>query len=106
MVKRAIALFVGALGAALLWYGVLWARNQAYEGEVISVDTCDVGFDISCVGYPAPAVKPAPEPCKAWLADSRAGVAALSQCLHGARTSSEAAHIKAFERAQAIRTSS
>lgn len=106
MVKRTVAVLVGALGAALLWYGVLWARSQAYEAEVISVDTCEVGFDISCVGYPTPAAKPAPEPCKAWLADDRAGVAALSQCLHGARTSSEAAQIKAFERAQAIRTSS
>jgi hypothetical protein len=100
-------MLVGGLGATLLWYGVLWARTQIHEANVISVDGCEVSFVVKCIAYEPPApVEPALQPCKAWLADDRAGMAALSQCLHDARRGREAEHINALERTRAIATSS
>jgi hypothetical protein len=83
MVKRAVAMMLGALAGVLLWHAAQWVRAQAHESEVITVETCEADALVECVDYEAPApAERAPDPCMDWLADGGAR-AALSQCLHG-----------------------
>jgi len=93
MVKRAIAIGVGALAGVALWYLAVWAREAMQPEPVMSFGDCaHYGYD--CVSYepaqpatvPAPVAPIAADPCKSWLSGGQdAGTAMLSQCLHTAR---------------------
>jgi hypothetical protein len=92
MVKRAIAILLGAAAGVALWYLAVWAREAMQPQPVMSFGDC-VRYGYDCVSYDAepqeiiPLIAPAApaDPCKSWLAGADGGVAALSQCLHTAR---------------------
>ena len=84
MVKRLIAVFVGASAAVALFFAVAWARERIHDAEAISVTDCVRDGLVDCVGYEAPKAPEIVAPCKAWL-DGDGSTAALSQCLHEAR---------------------
>ena len=103
MVKRVIAVGVGAIAGIALWYAVHWLHTPA-DADVISIETCVHDAYVDCVGF-APDGNLAPQVCKDWLTGD-AGAALLSECLHGARRERDAVRIKNFERAQRIAASS
>jgi hypothetical protein len=111
MVKRAIAIALGAVAGVLLWHVVEWIRTPVEaDADPVSVENCLRGALVDCAEFEAPlAPIPAPEPiagpCKDWLT-GEADAAALSQCLMEARRSRDAVRIQNYERAQRIAASS
>lgn len=90
MVKRLIAILIGASAGALvcLIFGFLISnRSQASDGEA-----CSPTDLVECVRFETPVRAVPPEavraeiaqPCKGWLT-GHASAALLSQCLHQAR---------------------
>ena len=49
MVKRAVAMALGALAGVLLWYAVDWVRSPAEE-DAISIENCVRDAYVDCVG--------------------------------------------------------
>jgi hypothetical protein len=112
MVKRAVAMVLGALAGVLLWHAVAWVRASA-EPDAISTENCVRDAYVDCVGQgeALPNLQdelpsePVAQPCKDFLSEG-AGVAALSQCLHEVRRENGIERVKALERARQIATSS
>lgn len=114
MVKRVVAMLLGALAGIVLWYAVDWVRSPAEaEADSVSIENCVRDAYVDCVGqdeaFPdaqdaAPRM-PLAQPCKDFLNDD-AGVAALSACLHEVRRANDAGRGKALRRAQLIAGSS
>jgi len=114
MVKRAIAIVVGAAAGAGLWF--LFAAVRAEQSEADpSMEACMKDGFVECVGYVTPqqappAIKtpsPVAEPCKGWLsATSEGSMALLSQCLHQARSERDAQRLEQIMRARAVAASS
>ena len=112
MVKRAVAMALGALAGVLLWYAVAWVRSPAEE-DAISIENCVRDAYVDCVSQdealpeaPTEAPnEPVAQPCKDFL-NEEAGVEALSQCLHEARRENGVERVRAIEQAQKIATSS
>jgi hypothetical protein len=111
LVKRLIAMLLGAAAGAAFMYGLSWLRAPVeVSADPVAVENCILDAQIDCVGYeppvPAtPAVEAVARPCKAWLSE-KAGVAALSLCLHEARRERDALQVENFKRAQRIAASS
>lgn len=103
MVKRLVAIGLGAVAGITLWYAVDWLRAPADADEdAVSIENCVRDAFVDCVDF---APDSAPQPCKDWLTgDGNAAV--LSQCLHGARRERDAVRIENFQRAQRIAASS
>lgn len=113
MVKRVVAMLLGAFAGVVLWYVVDWVRSPA-EAEVdsVSIENCARDAYIDCVseGEGLPEVLEAPsepvaQPCKDFLSED-AGIAALSACLHEVRRGGDAGRVKAVQRARLIAGSS
>jgi len=111
MVKRVVAMLLGALAGVVLWYVVDWVRSPAEaEADSVSIENCVRDAYVDCVSYddvlPTPEAprEPVARPCKDFLSED-AGVAALSACLHEVR-GDDAGRVKAFRRAQQIAGSS
>lgn len=114
MVKRVIAMLIGAIAGTALWYGVAWLRSPVEaEADSVSIENCMRDAYIDCVseGETFPAApdeaprEPVAQPCKEFLSEG-AGVGALSACLHEVRRGNDGERAKAFERAQKIARSS
>lgn len=112
MVKRVVAMLLGAFAGVVLWYVVDWVRSPAEaEADSVSIENCARDAYIDCVSDDAfPAAPEAPsepvaQPCKDFLNED-AGVAALSACLHEVRRGNNAEHVDAVKRAQLIAGSS
>jgi hypothetical protein len=114
MVKRVVAMLLGAFAGVVLWYVVDWVRSPAEaEADSVSMENCIRDAYVDCVSddqafeaVPEEAPRePVAAPCKDFLSEE-AGVAALSACLHEVRRGNDAERIRAFERAQKIATSS
>lgn len=111
MVKRVVAMLIGAIAGTALWYGVAWLRSPVEaDADPISIENCVRDAYIDCVGageaFPEEAPRePVAQPCKDFLSEG-AGVGALSACLHEVRRGSDGERAKAFERAQQIARSS
>lgn len=111
MVKRAIAILLGAVAGILLWYVFDWWRTPAGAKEMpVSVADCVHHAMVDCVdaeGFvPAPpAEEPVAQPCKDWLSEGL-GASALSACLQEVRRGRDAVRIENFKRAQRIAQSS
>lgn len=110
MVKRMIAMLLGALAGGLLWAAVAWLRSPVEaSADPIAVEHCLQDAFIDCVSNEMPAAAPevpaTPEPCKDWLSDD-ADIAALSSCLREARRERDAVRFENFKRAQRIAASS
>jgi len=111
MVKRAIAILLGAVAGILLWYVFDWWRTPAeVEAVPLSVADCVQHAMVDCVdaeGFvPAPpAAGSVAQPCKDWLSEDL-GAAALSACLQEARRGRDAVRLENFKRAQRIAASS
>ena len=103
MVKRILAVLLGALAGAGLWFGVAKLRAIAAEQDTVVVHDCaDAGL-MNCVGFAAPAGQ-TPEACKAWL-KSDGDLGALSACLQARRAREDALKLKALEQAREAATS-
>ena len=103
MVKRVIAIGLGAVAGITLWYAVQWLRAPAdADTDAFSIENCVRDAYVDCVDF---APDSAPQPCKDWLTGD-ADAALLSQCLHGARRERDAVRIENFLRAQRIAASS
>jgi hypothetical protein len=88
MVKRVIAAFAGAIAGALLWFAFHAFISAKAEPDA-TVEACESGPLVDCVGYAAPERAPsdavtAAASCKHWLSGEGASIALLSQCLHAA----------------------
>lgn len=110
MVKRAIAMVIGAAAGTLLWYAVAWLRSPVEaSGDPVAIEHCLRDAYVDCVSHDTPSAAPeAPliaKPCKDFLSEG-AGVGALSACLHEVRREDDAGRVKAFQRAQLIAGSS
>jgi hypothetical protein len=111
MVKRVVAMLIGALAGVALWYAVDWVRSPAEaEADSVSIENCVRDAYIDCVSEDEafPTTPEAPliaQPCKDFLSEE-AGVAALSACLHEVRRGDDVARVKAFQRAQLVAGSS
>lgn len=110
MVKRAIAMVIGAAAGTLLWYAVAWLRSPVEaSADPVAIEHCLRDAYIDCVSHSSPSVAPeAPmiaKPCKDWLSGD-ADSAALSQCLHEARRERDAVRMENLKRAQRIAASS
>lgn len=114
MVKRVVAMLLGALAGIVLWHAVDWLRSPVEaEADSVSIENCVRDAYIDCVSedeaFPtAPEEvprEPVAQPCKDFLSEG-AGVAALSACLHEVRRGDDAGRVKAFQRAQLIAGSS
>lgn len=103
MVKRVIAVGLGAVAGIALWYAVHWLHTPA-DGDVISIENCVRDAFVDCVDF-TPGGDVAPQPCKDWLTGD-ADAALLSQCLQGARRERDAVRIENFQRAQRVAASS
>ena len=112
MVKRVVAMVLGALAGIVLWHAVEWLRSPV-EADAVSIENCARDAYIECVSADeglsatpedAPS-EPVAQPCKDFLS-ADAGVAALSACLHEVRRGNDAGRVKAFQRAQLITGSS
>lgn len=106
MVKRAIAVVLGAIAGVLLWYLFDWMRSPAEASDTMSIENCLQDGYVGCVEFrtpaqPAPAFETVARPCKDWLGGD-AGSAALSRCLHEARRDRDAVRLENFKRAQRI----
>mgnify|MGYP000878748367 CR=1 FL=1 len=98
MVKRLVAVLLGALAGAGLWFGVAKLRAIAAEQDTVTVDGCaDAGL-MNCVDYEA-GTAATPEACKVWLR-SDGDLKALSACLHERRAREDALKLKELQRAQ------
>lgn len=112
MVKRAIAIILGAAAGVLLWFAFDSVRASEFSADPSAEGCLFVkGAMTSCVGYvtPTEVLRPAPTvpPCKAWLGGSdAASIAMLSKCLRAARQSKDGERIEQIKRARAIATSS
>jgi hypothetical protein len=112
MVKRVIAIIAGALAGMVLWFMVgapLLAPSHADSQS----EGCKRDDAVECALYDdaAPAQLAAPlavaDACKGWL--SNGALTSLSQCLHDARRTPDAAlaaRVDALHRQQAIAKSS
>lgn len=98
MVKRAVAVVIGACAGLLLWHFVGWLQTPS-EDDVISVESCVRDKFVDCVAHETPA--PAVAPCKAWLSGST-DVSALSRCLHEARRDEDGVRFDEAKRARLI----
>jgi hypothetical protein len=113
MVKRVVAMLLGALAGVALWYVVDWVRSPVEaEADSVSIENCIRDAYVDCVGadeaFPAAPEapnEPVAQPCKDFLSEG-AGVAALSACLHEVRRGNNAEHVNAAKRAQLIAGSS
>jgi len=114
MVKRVVAMLLGAFAGVVLWHAVEWVRSPVEaEADSVSIENCVRDAYVDCVSedeafgvLPEEAPRePVAAPCKDFLSDD-AGVAALSACLHEVRRGNDAERLRAFERAQKIATSS
>jgi hypothetical protein len=114
MVKRVVAMLLGAFAGVVLWYVVDWVRSPVEaEADSVSIENCIRDAYVDCVSddqtfeaVPNEAQRESvAAPCKDFLSEE-AGVAALSACLHEVRRRNDAERVRAFERAQKIATSS
>jgi hypothetical protein len=111
MVKRAVAMALGAIAGMLLWHFVDWVRSPAAADEdTVNFENCLRDALVDCAEFdepwaPAPAPEPIAAPCKDWLSGDPEA-AALSQCLMEARRSRDAVRIQNFGRARRIAASS
>ena len=110
MVKRAIAIVLGAAAGVALWFAFDAVRASDLHADPGS-EGCMMDDLTTCIGYVAPteALRAAPvtPPCKAWLGHSNsASIAVLSQCLHAARRGQDAGRVEQVRRARAIAASS
>lgn len=113
MVKRAIAVLVGVIGGALLWFVFVSGEVITYHEEV-SVQACLPVKEIDCVAQPggeageADGMAPAgvARPCKDWLTEADGGIAALSECMQASRRENDAERLRKLQRLQKISTSS
>lgn len=114
MVKRVVAMLLGALAGIVLWHAVDWLRSPVEaEADSVSIENCVRDAYVDCVsdGEVSPAApdeaprEPVAQPCKDFLSED-AGVAALSACLHEVRRGGDGEHNKAVKRAQLIAGSS
>ena len=112
MVKRAIAIVLGAAAGVALWFAFDTVRASELRADP-AAEGClfDKAVMTSCVGYAAPieVLRPAPAaaPCKAWLGGSdSASIAMLSRCLRAARRGTDGERVEQVKRARAIATSS
>jgi len=114
MVKRVVAMLLGAFAGIALWYVVDWVRSPAEaEADSVSIENCVRDAYIDCVSEgeafsaaPDEAPRePVAQPCKDFLSED-AGVGALSACLHEVRRENDAGRVKAFQRAQLFAGSS
>lgn len=97
MVKRVLAVLLGVLVGAGLWFGVAKLRAIAAEQDTVVVHDCvDAGL-VNCVDF-APAEQ-TPEACKVWL-KSDGDLSALSACLHARRAREDALKLQELQRAQ------
>ncbi len=113
MVKRVVAMLLGAFAGVVLWYVVDCVRSPTEaEADSVSFENCVRDAYVDCVGYddvlptaPEAPREPVAQPCKDFLSED-AGVAALSACLHEVRRGDDAGRVKAVQRAQLIAGSS
>jgi hypothetical protein len=106
MVKRVVAMLLGALAGAVLWTAIMWLRSPSEAAaDPVAIEHCIQDAYVDCVGLEAPptpeAVPGIAQACRDWLSED-AGLKALSQCLHDARRDREAMQIENFKRAQRI----
>lgn len=113
MVKRVVAMLIGALAGTALWYAVAWLRSPVEaEADPISIENCARDAYVDCVSEddafhvaPEAPSEPVAQPCKDFLNED-AGVAALSACLHEVRRGEDAGRVKTLQRAQLLAGSS
>ncbi len=110
MVKRAIAIVLGAAAGVALWFAFDAVRADDLQSDPRS-QGCTNGDWTECVGYVAPVevLRPVPaaQPCKAWLGGSDgASIATLSRCLRAARQGKDGARVEQVKRARSIAASS
>jgi hypothetical protein len=104
MVKRAIAIILGATAGAILWFAFDSVRAAELHADPNSQGCTREQFT-ACVSFVTPIeeFKPSPvaQPCKAYLSNtSGASIAALAQCLRAARQSKDLERLEQAKRSK------